>query len=179
MKKIILSLFAFGALALTNSCTSDPCKDKVATDCKNGGTWVANGSTCNCSCAAGYTGSDCSTLIVTSVIGTYVQASSATSGSNTQTRAGSTKIEQDASTVSRVKITNLNQYFACTNGGSTTDVVNYGTLTDASTITLDNTAACGQVFTGKGVKQTNGSWIFNYTVVSGSTTYTCVTTLTK
>lgn len=72
MKKIILSLFAFGAFALVNSCSSDPCKDKTATTLCNGkGTLVSNTNSCDCSCNEGYTGSDCSSLISSVFVGSY------------------------------------------------------------------------------------------------------------
>lgn len=63
MKKIILSFIALGAL-LVSSCSSDPCKDKTAaTLCTNNGTLASDGTNCNCSCNAGFTGSDCSKTV--------------------------------------------------------------------------------------------------------------------
>lgn len=86
MKKIILSLFAFGVFALINSCTSDPCKDKTATTLCNGkGTLVSNTSTCDCACNTGYTGTSCNLMVAgqytasNDVLGTSTAVSTYTS----------------------------------------------------------------------------------------------------
>lgn len=78
MKKVFLSLIAFGALALT-SCTSDPCKDKSATTlCSGNGTLVSNSgaSTCDCSCNLPSWGTDCSKTYN----GTYAASADAYNG---------------------------------------------------------------------------------------------------
>ncbi len=71
MKKIILSIVTLGVLGIM-SCTSDPCKDKSATtQCNGKGVLVANGSSCDCQCDAGYTGTDCATLLSSVFVGSY------------------------------------------------------------------------------------------------------------
>lgn len=179
MKKIILSILTIGTLAIT-SCTSDPCKDLTATTkCNGKGVLVANGSSCDCQCDAGYSGADCNTLVITSAIGTYAQVSTALVGSTPNARTGSTVIVADVPAVSRVKITNLNQYFGCVNGGATSDVICYANIVNGELI-LEETAQCGVVFKGKGVKLTAGNgWKFNYTATNSTATHTCETTITK
>lgn len=180
MKKIILSILTIGVLAIY-SCTSDPCKDKsAATQCNGKGVLVANGSSCDCQCDNGYSGADCKTLDITSAIGTYTLVSTATLGTSANARTGSTVIVADGASVSRVKITNINQFFGCTNGGTTTDVICYANLVNGEMV-LEETAQCGYTFKGKGVKQTTpaGSWKFTYTAVSGANTYNCESTISK
>lgn len=178
MKKILLSLLAGGTLVIT-SCSSDPCKDKSAiTLCNNNGTLVSNGSNCDCACNAGYSGASCNTVDITTAIGNWNQVSTALLGTATNARTGNTKVEADGGSVSRVKITNLNQFFGCTNGGATSDIVCYANFSNGELV-LEETAQCGHIFKGKGVKQTDNSWKFNYTTAVGSQTYNCETTLRK
>lgn len=178
MKKIFLSIVTLGVLGIM-SCTSDPCKDKSAlTQCNGKGALVANGSSCDCQCDAGYTGTDCNTLVITSAIGTWSQVSTALVGSTPNARTGSTTIVADVPAVSRVKITNLNQFFGCVNGGVTSDVICYANIVNGNLV-LEETSQCGVVFKGSGVKQANGSWKFNYTATNSTATHTCETTLTK
>lgn len=180
MKKIILSLLAIGALIVT-SCSSDPCKDKTrATTCSGKGTPTASGSACACVCDTGYSGTNCSVQDITSAIGSYSLVSTALLGTSTNARTGTTVISADGSSNTKVKITNLNQFFGCTNGGSTSDVICYAYLINGEMV-LDETSQCGYSFKGKGVKQTSpaGSWKFTYTATSGASVYTCESTITK
>lgn len=76
MKKIILSFLTIGAL-IVSSCSSDPCKDKTAaTTCSGRGTPTANGSSCGCTCDAGYYSANCSV----SSNGTYSASADALNG---------------------------------------------------------------------------------------------------
>lgn len=178
MKKLIYSFLALGALVIS-SCSSDPCKDKSAlTLCSGNGTLEASGSNCNCKCNAGYSGTNCSTLVMTSIIGSWNQVSTALIGSSPNARTGTTTIVADVPAVSRVKITNLNQYFGCSNGGVVTDVICYGNITNGE-IVLEETPQCGVTFKGKGVKQTDGSWKFTYSASNTAGLHNCETTLKK
>ncbi|MCU0329339.1 MAG: hypothetical protein MUE53_10140 [Chitinophagales bacterium] len=180
MKKQFLLIFVvmLGISALMNSCATDPCKDKTAAVlCNDKGDLVDKNGTCGCNCDSGYEGTDCKTLTITSLVGEWKLGSSAVLGTESNVRTGKTTITQEGTSVTKVKITNLNQFFACSNGGTLTDVICYANINGE--VVLDETAQCGVVFKGKGSKQTDGSWKFVYTAIKDGKTYNCESILSK
>jgi hypothetical protein len=178
MKKIFMMLGIASMITLISSCTSDPCEGKTATElCSGKGTLADQNGTCGCNCDAGYEGTKCETLTITSLIGDWNQTSSALLNGQANARSGKTKITQEGSAVNRIKITNLNQFFSCTNGGVASDVICYANINGE--VILDEAMQCGHIFKGKGVRQTDGSWKFTYTTTVGSNVYNCETTLKK
>jgi hypothetical protein len=166
MRKIIYSFLALGAIAIS-SCSSDPCKDKSAVDCKNGGTWVASGSNCNCVCAAGYSGTDCSTLIISSgIIKSYANSSSYKKNTDpiASGPAGmTTKIEQaQTGNVVKLKITNVFPKIAC----SGDDVFFFAEIVDSKTIKFTETIQCDFKATGTGTIAADGKITFTYNITN-------------
>lgn len=160
MKKIFLSIVTLGVLGIM-SCTSDPCKDKTAlTQCNGKGVLVANGSSCDCQCDAGYTGTDCKTAILPTLIKVWSNQTS----SNNSPFTAQTSIAAKGTSASEIEITDLGAGYKCVNGASSSLVITYAKITSATKITLDETAQCNYTFKGEGNLQADGSWKFVYTV---------------
>jgi len=160
MKKIIYSFLALGAIVFS-SCSSDPCKDKSATTlCSGKGVLVTNGSNCECSCNAGYTGTDCNTAIMPSLIKVWNNQTS----SNNSPFTATTAIAAKGTSVSEIEITDLGAGYKCTNGSTSSLVITYGIIKSATKIMLDESAQCNYTFKGEGNLQADGSWKFVYTV---------------
>lgn len=183
MKKISLALLALGFLSINfQSCTTDPCKDKSPTTlCSGKGTLVSNTNSCDCSCDAGYGGTNCSTLLLPTFINNYNNSSSYKKNSDPITTGPSgykTKIEQaTTSSVSKLKITNIFPKIVCV----ADDVIFYADIVDSKTIKFDEVVQCNFKASGKGTLNTDGSISFVYTVVNNLTNdkYEISTTLTK
>jgi hypothetical protein len=172
MKKFSIALMALGFLSITiQSCTSDPCKDKSATTlCSGKGTLVSNTNSCDCSCEAGYTGTSCSTTVITTLIKTWSNSTSSTYNGVTTPFSASSSISTVASgNIVDIVIMDLGAGYK--SSGSL--VQTKAKITNSTTITLDETPQGGYVFKGTGVLQSDNSWKFTYTVtyiLSGGTT---------
>jgi hypothetical protein len=71
MRKIIYSIVALGAIAIS-SCSSDPCEGKSATTlCSGKGTLASDGTNCKCNCNTGYEGTSCATETADKYVGTW------------------------------------------------------------------------------------------------------------
>ena len=111
----VMALFATALIFFYSSCTTDPCKDVI---CLNDG--VCNSGTC--SCAAGYEGTDCSTLSRDKFIGTWnvvgnmAGANGAASGPDNYTAT----ITASSTDVTKVLIANM-----------------WGAFTNATVATID------------------------------------------
>jgi len=170
MKKISLALLAFLSIAI-QSCTTDPCKDKSATTlCSGKGTLVSNTNTCDCSCDPGYTGTNCSATVISSLIKTWTNSTSSTyNGVTTPFSASSSISTVAAGNIVDIIIMDLGAGYK----SSGVLVQTKAKITNSTTITLDETPQGGYVFKGTGILQSDNSWKFTYTVtyiLAGGTT---------
>ena len=153
MKGLKLSLLAVVATASMYlvSCTSDPCKNVT---CKNSG--VATASTdnksCACNCAAGFEGTDCSTLSRTKYLGTWKGSDVCTSGTY-----GVTLTAANASDSTSILISNI--------GGFGTAVTITGKFTGSNKITFTGQDIGGQrTLDGTMTFTSTSAMTTNYTV---------------
>lgn len=144
-----LALSTFG-VTLYSSCSKDKCKDVV---CQNGGT-CAEGI---CTCATGYTGTNCETIYRTSFANTYKGTGSDNGGfTYTDFRM---KFESTGSDVTKMSLTILD------NTGASAGV-------PVLTIDLSNFSSTGASFTVESATQTVSGVTYTYTgtgTINGTT----------
>lgn len=160
MKKVsifgasLLSIVAVVTVLFYNSCTSDPCKDVV---CLNDGNCVDG----TCACAAGYEGTDCSTLSADKFVGTWAGHDVCGLGNFDYTAT----IAKSSTTAVTILITN----FAATGLTAT-----WNATVDKSQFTISNQTVGTYTITATGTISSDHKTItINYTINDGTTSDTC------